>query len=181
MPFYLHKSNQSSFLILSLIRSDNIGPVFSEVVSSAKKNDIRFVQLGKSFMYKGNSIGPSKFPYMLDCWCPHAGLLMFFMLDCWCPVLGSILTRWLLIPVLGSILTQSPLPPRAAQEQELPINEVGPSPGWQPGWILYYKICINMEKNIKEKKKVSLYSKDVKDWGAETWPEMSTTCFLFVR
>jgi hypothetical protein len=31
-------------------------------VSSAKKNDIRFVQLGKSFMYKGNSIGPSKFP-----------------------------------------------------------------------------------------------------------------------
>ncbi len=28
--------------------------------------------------------------------------------------------------------------PRAAQEQELPLNEVGPSPGWQPGWILYY-------------------------------------------
>ncbi len=32
--------------------------------------------------------------------------------------------------------------PRAAREQELPLSKVGPSPGWQPGWILYYKICI---------------------------------------
>ncbi len=73
-------------------------------------------------------------------------------LDCWCPVSGSILARWLLIPVLGSILTQSPLPPRAAQEQELPLKEVGPSPGWQPGWLLYYKICIKSGKKYKGKK-----------------------------
>ncbi len=78
---------------------------------------------------------------------------MVSTLDCCCPVPGSILTRWLLIPVLDSILTQSPLPPRTAQEQELPLSEVGPSPGWQPVWILYHKICIKIWKKIYRKKK----------------------------
>ncbi len=51
---------------MSLIRSDSTGPVFSEVVSSANKSDLRLVQLGKSFMYIRNSIGPSKLPCIVE-------------------------------------------------------------------------------------------------------------------
>jgi hypothetical protein len=43
------------------------------------------------------------------------------------------LTGDCLFPVLGSIPSPVTPPPRAAQEQELLLNEVGPSPGRQPG------------------------------------------------
>ncbi len=73
-------------------------------------------------------------------------------LDCWNPVPGSVLTRWLLISSPGFDSYPVTPPPRAAQEQELPLSEVGPSPGWEPGWILYHKICVKCRKKYKGKK-----------------------------
>ncbi len=70
-------------------------------------------------------------------------------LDCWCPVPDSILTQSLMIssPGFYSHPVTSPEPPPPPPVQELPLSEVGPSPEWQPGWILYYKISIKSGKN----------------------------------
>jgi hypothetical protein len=104
------------------------------VASSEKMIILSYLVFGvrRSFEVRRSSMGCGVAQW-LACWTVEVqSRVRFSPSDCW-------------FPVLGSILTQSP-PLRAAQEQELPLSEVGPNPGWQPGWILYYKIYIKSRK-----------------------------------
>jgi hypothetical protein len=74
------------------------------------------ITFGHACKVRCSSLGCSVAQWLARWTVDVQSLVRFSSCDCW-------------FPVLGSIPTQSP-PPCVAQEQELPLSEVGPSPGW---------------------------------------------------